>query len=74
MFGLYTKKQVAQEIEKAQFEDYQRHMIEERFERIEKRLHKLEFRLKHGTDKLKVGEPIPVTGDDCGPCHDEDFG
>lgn len=77
MFGLYTKKQVAQEIEKAQFEDYRRRMIDERFDRIEKRLHKLEFQLKYGTDKLKVGEPIPVDAEDCRAtcclCPDEDF-
>lgn len=78
MFGLYTKKQVEREIEKVQYEDYRRRMIDERFNRIEKRLHKLEFQLKHGTDKLKVGEPIPVDAEDCCttccPCPDEDFG
>ena len=45
---------------------------------IEKRVHKLEFRLKHGTDKLKVGESSPVDAEDCCttccPCPDEDFG
>jgi len=78
MFGLYTKKDLEREIEQAQLEDYRRRMIEERFERIEKRLCKLEFQLKHGTDKLKVGEPIPVDSEDrcttCCPCPDEDFG
>lgn len=77
MFGLYTKKQVEREIEKAQFEGFQRRMIDERFERIEKHLHKLEFQLKHGTDKLKVGDPIPVDAEDCCttccPCPEEDF-
>ena len=33
--------------------------------------------MKHGTDKLKVGEPIPVNAEDCCttccPCPEEDF-
>ena len=47
MFGLYTKRQMEDEIEK---------------------------RMKHGTDTLKVGEPVPVNGDCCcEPCPEEDF-
>lgn len=65
MFGLYTKKQVAQEIEKAQFEDYRRRMIEERFERIEKRLWKLEH---------PNGTPVDEACTTCSPCPEEDFG
>lgn len=78
VFGLYTKKDLEREVEKELFERDRARWIDERFERIEKRLHKLEFQLKHGTDKLKVGEPIPVNAEDCCatccPCPDEDFG
>lgn len=78
VFGLYTKKDLEREVEKQMIDMDQKRWLGERLDRIEKRLHKLEFQLKHGTDKLKVGEPISVTGEDCCatccPCPDEDFG
>lgn len=71
MFGLYTRKQVEREIEKAQYEDYRRREREARLKGIEKRL----WRLEHGADKLAVGEAIKVCAEDCAVCcPDEDFG
>lgn len=69
MFGLYTKRQMEDEIEKRMFEMDRDRWIGERMDRIEKRVSKIEFRMKHGTDKLEVGEAIPV----CDPCPEEDF-
>lgn len=78
VFGLYTKKDLEREIEKQMIDMDQKRWLGERLDRIEKRLSKLEFQLKHGTDKLKVGEPIPVDAEDCCttccPCPEEDFG
>ena len=68
MFKLYTQKQFDEEIERRMFEMDRDRWIGERMDRIEKRVSKIEFRMKHGTDKLEVGEAIPV----CAPRPEED--
>lgn len=65
VFGLYTKKDLEREVEKQLFEMDQRRWIDERFERIEKRLWKLEH---------PKGTQVDEACTTCGPCPDEDFG
>ena len=65
VFGLYTKKDLEREVEKQMIEMDQRRWIGDRFDRIEKRLWKLEH--------LK-GAPVDEACTTCCPCPDEDFG
>ena len=69
MFKLYTQKQLDEEVERRMWERDRERWIGERMDRIEKRVSKIEFQMKHGTDTLEVGEAIPV----CEPCPEEDF-
>lgn len=64
MFGLYTKKQMEREVDKQIFEMDQRRWIGERFDRIERRLNKLE---RHN------GAPVDEACTTCCPRPDEDF-
>ena len=65
MFGLYTKKDLEREVEKELFERDRARWIDERFNRIEKRLWKLEH---------PKGTPVDDACNTCCPCPDEDFG
>lgn len=65
VFGLYTKKDLEREVEKQMIEMDQRRWIGDRFDRIEKRLSKLEH---------PNGTPVDEACTTCCPCPDEDFG
>jgi hypothetical protein len=69
MFKLYTQKQLDEEVERRMWERDRERWIGERMDRLENRVDKIEFQMKHGTDKLEVGEPVPV----CGPRSGEVF-
>lgn len=65
MFGLYTKRDLEREFEKRMCEFDRNRWIDERFDRIEKRLWKLEH---------PKGTPIDEACTTCCTCPDEDFG
>lgn len=65
MFGLYTKKDLEREVEKRMYEMDRAHWVDERFDRIEKRLWKLEH---------PKGTPVDDACVACCPCPEEDFG